>query len=399
MAQSLWTNRNVIAFSLAGFFSDVCQEPPLAILPAFTVAVAGEANAAFYLGIAMGLSEAFSHIFKLVFGWLSPRVKYRKLLVAGGYLIEGVFMALIGLATLGWHIVLFRATSRIGKGMRTPARDTMLSASVPNTYYATAFGIQRMSDTFGAVVGISLLMWTIEWVAQRTVFFLSVVPALMAVAVIMLFSYDPRDEHYMLHEWWTLTHMKKLPETFWKLLFIIALFGITKIHAVVLLLRQYHIAQENGLLANRYVMIVYLCYNIARSVYGYIAGRVGDRLGRSLVLAINGYLLFGVATGFMLFSRPELWMSVPSFALLGMSDTTVRTLEKSLVAELLPEEIRDVGYGILFFIKGVAMLAAGWIIGSIWSVYTSFHALVYIFCISSMAAILLILRRLGYLAS
>ncbi len=389
----VWKNLNVLAFSLAGFFSDVSQEPALAVLPTFVVAVAGKQSAPLYLGLAMGFSEAFAHIFKLVFGWLSARVSFRKWLVAGGYAVEGAFMACIGLATIGWHIVLFRAVSRIGKGMRTPARDAMLASSVDEEDYGAGFGLQRTADTFGAVVGIAGLLTFIAIVSNRTVFYLALLPALLASLVIIFWAHDPRGKLPLTHDWRILPDINKLPYRFWTFLLVIASFGVTKVHPVILLLRQYNIADENGLIASQHALIVYLCYNIARAFQGYLAGSLGDRFGREVVLACGGYILFGFSSLGMLSQSPSLWISVPLFALLGMADATIITLEKSLVAQMVEPYLRDVGYGVLYVVKGFAMLFAGWMVGTLWSVFSHVQALIYIFCVSFFAAATLLIRH------
>lgn len=389
----VWSNLNVLTFSLAGFFSDVSQEPALAVLPSFVVSVAGQQMAPLYLGLAMGFSEAFAHIFKLVFGWLSARVSFRKLLVAGGYTVEGAFMACIGLATVGWQIVLFRTVSRIGKGMRTPARDAMLSASVSEEDYGAGFGLQRTADTLGAVVGVALLLWVITLVSERVVFYLALIPALLASAVVMLWAYDPRGELPLTQDWRIMPDIKKLPFQFWTFLCVVATFGVTKVHPVILLLRQYNIASSNGLLASQYAIIVYLCYNIARSFQGFIAGSLGDRFGRELVLACGGYIMFGIAALGMTSHMPTLLISIPLFVLLGMADGTIITLEKSLIAQMVPAYLRDIGYGMLYVVKGFAMLFAGWMVGTLWSVYTAWYALMYIFTMSVIAAAVLAVRH------
>ena len=391
MWKSVLRNTNVLTFSLAGFFSDVSQEPALAVLPSFVVAIAGQHAAPFYLGVAMGLSEAFSHIFKLVFGWLSARIAHRKWLVASGYIVEGGFMALIGFATIGWHIVILRAISRIGKGMRTPARDAMLSSSVDESNYGAAFGLQRTGDTFGAVVGIGLLLGFVSFVSDRFVFFFALIPALLAALSIIIWSYDPRGDTPLAHDWRLLPDLWKLSRDYWRFLIIVALFGLTQIHVVVLLLRQYNIAETNGLLASQYAIIIYLFYNIARSIYGYIAGAIGDRFGREVTLAISGYGLFGLSVICMWADIPRLFVSIPIFMILGVSNATIRTLEKSIVAQMLPAYLRDVGYGMLYLVKGFAMLCAGWIIGSMWSMYASWYAFAYIGCMSAIAMITLLL--------
>jgi len=337
----------------------------------------------------MGFSEAFAHIFKLVFGWLSARVSFRKWLVAGGYAVEGFFMACIGLASFGWQIVGFRAISRIGKGMRSPARDAMLAASVDEADYGAGFGMQRTSDTLGAVVGIALLFWLVPYVSDRYVFYFALLPALMASASILFWAHDPRGDLPLTHDWRILPDIWKLPRSFWRFLIIVACFGIAKVHAVVLLLQQHNVATANGLLVSRYVMLVYLCYNIARAVQGFSAGKVGDWYGREKTLALGGYALFGLATLLMSIDAPHLWMSIPLFVLLGVSDATVLTLEKSMVAQIVEPYLRDVGYGVLFLIKGFAMLCAGWIVGSLWSIYSSLTAFGYIFAMSMIAAMLL----------
>ena len=99
-----------------------------------------------------GAADALSSFVKMGAGWFSDRLQRRKPVVALGYGITAVAIGLMGLITLWPLIVVLRVLAWVGKG-RGPARNAMLTASVPPQHKGKAFGFHRAGDTIGAIVG------------------------------------------------------------------------------------------------------------------------------------------------------------------------------------------------------------------------------------------------------
>src|SRR5690606_38411177 len=123
---------------------------------------------------------------KLASGWLADRGWNAKGLVIAGYGLSNGARPLIGLAP-GWPLVLaLRFLDRVGKGLRTSPRDALIAVSVSEAQRGRAFGFHRGMDHAGAVLG-SLLAFSLPaaGLEMHQVFFASVIPGMLAMAVLV----------------------------------------------------------------------------------------------------------------------------------------------------------------------------------------------------------------------
>ena len=145
-----WLNRNVVGMGLTSLLSDAGHELATALLPGF-MHVLGLSAAA--LGAVEGVSDAVASFVKLGGGWLSDRTGRRKPIAVGGYFLTGVAMSLFAFAE-GWGWILAgRLIGWFGRGIRGPARDSILAESVSPETRGRAFGFHRAGDTLGAIIG------------------------------------------------------------------------------------------------------------------------------------------------------------------------------------------------------------------------------------------------------
>ena len=149
--------RTVWALGWVSFFTDVSTEIIYPLLPVFLTVTLGASMA--FVGLIEGIAESTASLLKIASGWWSDRVRKRKPLMIAGYGLSALTRPLIALATTGGHVFAARFIDRIGKGIRTSPRDALLAASVPSDQRGAAFGVQRMMDNAGAVVG-PLIAWS-----------------------------------------------------------------------------------------------------------------------------------------------------------------------------------------------------------------------------------------------
>jgi MFS family permease len=129
------------------FLSDLGHEAQSTLLPTFMGAL-GLPPAA--LGAVEGVADAASSFVKLGAGWLSDRVGRRKPFVIVGYLATGVASGIIALATAFPLILAGKLFGWLGRGIRGPLRDAMLTDAIPERARGRAFGFHRLGDTLGA---------------------------------------------------------------------------------------------------------------------------------------------------------------------------------------------------------------------------------------------------------
>ena len=145
-----WLNRTVAGAGLTSALGDFCYETTTVILPGFLTVLGVPAAA---LGTIEGVADAVASFTEMVAGYIADRFGHRKLLVLVGYGLTPLGQTLIALA-VGWPpILLGRAVSWFGKGLRGPLRDAIVVQSITAETRGRAFGFHRAMDTIGAVAG------------------------------------------------------------------------------------------------------------------------------------------------------------------------------------------------------------------------------------------------------
>src|SRR5258708_27637210 len=151
-----WLNRTVLGVGLTSLFSDWSHESATAVLPAF-LAVRGAGPG--WLGAIEGIGDGLTSFAKLASGHYTDRLKKRKPLALFGYLFTALATASLGVATGAFSVLAARSAAWLGKGVRSPAKKALLAADVPPGAYGRAFGLERMMDTLGAVLGPLTPLW------------------------------------------------------------------------------------------------------------------------------------------------------------------------------------------------------------------------------------------------
>jgi sugar phosphate permease len=223
--------RAVVGFGIASFLSDMGHEAATAALPALLLTLGAPAAA---LGIIEGVADGLSSFAKLGGGWLADRPRLRKLIAVGGYLVTGIASGVYALATAWPHVLAARSAGWLARGVRGPARDTMLADSVAEELRGRAFGFHRAMDTLGAVVGPALAALLISQLPTRDVFLWALVPGVLAaVAFAGLVRRDDRPTPSPQPFWRSIA---SLPPRFRRFLVAVFLFGLGDFARMLLIL-------------------------------------------------------------------------------------------------------------------------------------------------------------------
>jgi len=146
--------KNVFLLGITSFLNDFSSEMIMPILPMFLLSLGG---GGFVVGVVGGLRDSLSSLLKVIFGHISDRTGRRKVYVTSGYITSSLFKLLLALSKAWQHVLLFTSLERVGKGMRTAARDAIIADSIP-TERGRGFGIHRALDTSGAVAGSATVL-------------------------------------------------------------------------------------------------------------------------------------------------------------------------------------------------------------------------------------------------
>src|SRR5688572_24932190 len=177
--------RPVKGLSAVSLFNDFASEMVYPVLPAFVTTTLG--GSAVALGALDGAADLTAAAVKWGSGRLADRPRWAKPLILAGYGLAVLIRPLIAVAGAAWQVVGFRVLDRVGKGLRSPARDALVSSLTPPAARGRAFGFHRAADHFGAVLG-ALAAWLLlqRGTALREVIGWSVVPGLVAVLVLVV---------------------------------------------------------------------------------------------------------------------------------------------------------------------------------------------------------------------
>jgi MFS family permease len=353
--------RNIIILGLTSLFTDIASEMVYPLIPFFLTSTLGAGPAV--LGVIEGIAESTASLLKVASGFISDRLHRRKTLTIAGY--SGSMIGKVLLYAAGsWTVVLgARVIDRIGKGIRTAPRDALIAESADPETRGKAFGLHRSMDTAGAAIGVALafLFFTHYTGNYRSVFLWSLVPAAIGV-LLLIFVREvgpatPGHVHLPSLSW------NVLPKKLRVFLIITFIFTLGNSSNTFLLLRAGDLGFTPGT-----AILLYLVYNLSYAFFSYPAGRLSDRLGRKSLL-VTGYAIYGlVYLGFALLNV----QSGPSpvwalFSLYGLHSGVTEGVEKALVADLAPGELRGTAIGLHATIVGIGLLPASLIAGQLWA--------------------------------
>lgn len=358
-----WLNRNVVGMGLTSFLSDLGHEMATALLPLFLASI-GASPAA--LGVIEGVADAVSSFVKLGAGWYTDRIGRRKPLVVLGYSLTAS-KALFALATAWPQVLVIRALAWLGRGIRGPLRDAILAESAPAGARGRAFGFHRAGDTLGAIAGPLVALALVgAGASYRTVFWITAVPGLLAaLAFATLVQERCRSPNHALRLWQTIGG---LPMRFKLFLVGVGVFGIGDFAHTLLTLRAAQVltpalgAAQAGALA----ISLYVVHNVFYAGASFPVGALADRFGKRGLLAL-GYLLAVVMNLTLVAAVPNLAYLGLIFVLGGTVIAIEDALEGAIAADLLPEEVRGTGYGVLATVNGLGDFLSSLVVGALWA--------------------------------
>jgi MFS family permease len=360
-----WLNSTVLGIGLASLFSDWSHEIATTTMPAF-LATMGVAAA--WLGVIEGVSDGLSSFAKMGSGFYTDRLQRRKPIAVIGYLVTALGTASFGLATSAWHVLLARSAAWLGRGVRTPVRKALLAASVPRESYGRAFGLERMMDTLGAIVGPASALLLLELFHHRhpPIFAMTLIPGLAAAGVIAFLVKEKERKpvpHISFGE-----KLRALPPTYRKFLVAVGLFGAGDFaHTLLILLATQKMTPLIGLQkAASLAVALYVLHNILYAFFSPVAGWLADRFPKNRLLA-GGYALAALMAVCIIVLPVGAWTFALVFAFGGIYIAMEETLEDSFCAELVGEEHHGMAFGVLATVNGVGDFISSAVVGLLWT--------------------------------
>ncbi len=357
---------------MASLFSDSSHELVTSILPTFLTSTLHSGPAA--LGAIEGVSDALTGLCKLAGGPLANDPRRRARIASGGYLATGVATAAIGLATAVWQVAILRALAWASRGIRSPARDMVLTSLVSRDAYGRAFGVERAGDNAGAIIGPLAASGLVAALGVRHAILLAIVPGILAAVAITVAAREARrtvvDNGARRTLSLNLTELRRAGLA--RVLTPVALFELGNVATTLLILRATDLLHSGGAAgrdltaATSLAILLYAAHNATATVAALVGGHLADRMNPRVVFAsgagvyIGGYVLFAVG--------PHPWPALlAAFILSGMGIGFAETAESTVVAQGLPERLRGNGFGVLGLTQSLGDLGSTVVAGLLWA--------------------------------
>jgi len=343
-----WLSAGVVSVGAASFFSDSGHEIATALLPSFLISVLHSSAGA--RGIIEGLSDALVGVMKLVTGPLANDATRRRRLATGGYIGTAVATGALGLATAVWQVVILRALAWMARGLRSSARDALLSSLAPSKAYGRAFGVERAGDNLGAVVGPLAAAGLVRWIRIRPAIWCAAIPGVLAAANITVAAVAAVEAHRLPvpERRRSALHLRKLrqaglmgpmlPIIFFKC-------GNTAVTLLILPATQLLHADGRSLVtATSLAIVIYAGHNMAAAAFA--GGHWIDRSSPRAAFATGAALYVLAYDGFAF--GPRAWpLLLAAFVLAGCGIGLSETSESALVAGAVPDHLRGSAFGVL----------------------------------------------------
>ena len=377
------TSRNVFVLGWVSFFTDVASEMLYPVMPLFLVGTLGASPA--LLGLIDGIAEGGSSVLRWLAGAMSDRFRRRKPFVTAGYTISALSKPLMGLAAVvgGWPLFLLgRSADRLGKSIRTSSRDALIADSTEPQYRGAAFGLHRMMDTCGAVLGplLALLVVVLKPdVPLQWLFYVALGPGLFSSLLAFRFVKDiPHEAHADAKP---PPILQSFPRPLWHLVAAATLFSLGNSSDSFLILRS----KELGLSFPQ-VILAFALYNVIYAIGALPLGRLSDRIGRKPVVVAGWLVYAAVYFGFSAAkSATTPWLLMGAY---GLFQALSEGVTKALIADVVSKEQRAGAIGLFYTATGIGQLVASIAAGALWNVRLFHGSIMASFLLGSVCAAL-----------
>jgi MFS family permease len=361
-----WLSRTVLGVGITSLLSDWSHEIATAILPAFLAAIgAGPA----WLGAIEGIADGLSSFAKLSAGYFTDRLRHRKPLAVLGYAVTAVSTASFAFATRAVHVLVGRTAAWLGRGVRSPAKKTLLAADVPAFAYGRAFGLERLMDTVGAIAGPLTALWLLEKTGHNyeKVFLWTLLPGAMAVASFWLLVRERPVAAKAKPKFWS--GLRELPAEFRHMLIGVGVFGAGDFsHSLLILYATRMLTPSYGLAhAATIAVALYTLHNVFYAGSAYASGWLSDHVPHRKVVLAAGYGTAGITAVLLATSSQSLWVLCGIFVLAGVFVGTSEALEDSVAAEIVPREQHGMAFGTLAAVNAIGDFVSSFAVGMLWS--------------------------------
>lgn len=354
--------RTVWLLSLVSLFTDMASEMLYPVMPVFLKHIG---FSILLIGVLEGVAEAVAGLSKSFFGKKSDALAKRLPFVQWGYALSALSKPMMALFIYPAWIFVCRTTDRLGKGLRTGARDALLSDEATKETKAQVFGFHRSMDTLGAVAGpsIALVFLYLYPNQYQLLFVLAFIPGVLAIAATFFIKEKIKPitqtpaksfSFFIFFSYW-----KHSPAAYKKLVSGLLLFALFNSSDVFLLLKM----KESGL-SDTAVIAVYIFYNAVYAAVAYPVGILADKIGLKKIFLSGLFLFVLVYLGFAFNNSIAIFIAL--FFLYGLYAAATEGISKAWISNIVHKNETATAIGTYSGFQSIAALVASSVTGLLW---------------------------------
>ena len=356
-----YITRTVWILSLISLFTDTASEMLYPVMPIYLKTIG---FSIVLIGILEGVAEAMAGFSKGYFGKLSDNSGKRVPFVQTGYALSALSKPMMAFFVYPLWIFFARTIDRLGKGIRTGARDAILSDEATPSTKGKIFGFHRSMDTFGAVLGPALALLYLYYYPQqyKTLFYIAFIPGLLSIAASFFlkdkkksYTHKKRSTTFFsfLHYW------KQSPAAYRKLVTGLLIFTLFNSSDVFLLLK----VKQSGV-SDSMVIGIYIFYNLVYALSAFPAGAIADKIGLKKMFII-GLLLFAMVY-FGMAANGSTYLFFVLFLLYGIYAAATEGISKAWISNIVSKEDTATAIGTFSGFQSICTMLASSLAGFIW---------------------------------
>lgn len=361
-----YISRPVWLLSLVSLFSDITSEMLYPIMPLYLQSIG---FSILWIGVLEGIAEAIAGLSQGFFGRASDMKGSRMPFVRMGYALTGISKPIIGLFREPVLILLARSADRFGKGIRTGARDAILSSETTHSHKGRIFGFHRSMNTTGAVIGLLIALTYMFYRPgdYQTLFIFASIPALISVGLTFFVSdadiqvqkSKNTQSVFALFSYW-----KESSREYKQLVIGLLLFTLFNASDFFLLLKM----KQDGL-DDVSIISVYIFYNLVYAVTALPLGIIADRIGLKAMLIIGLIAYASLYIGMALMNGQTPFYLC--FFAYGIFSAATEGISKAWISNVSHAHDLGTAFGTFLGLQSLFLMLASILAGILWSVIGS----------------------------